>query len=123
MFLTEFCLYISGVIFVILCVRACVRACVCVFLDWYFLRIISLPDPPIFMPSIIFFIMSSISREGPPRPKEGPPRPKEGIGPPLEDVIVEEDEDEELANDIEDLLRPSGDSVVAAISWDAEEES
>jgi hypothetical protein len=36
---------------------------------------------------------------------------------------VEEEEDEELANDIEDLVRPSGDSVVAAISWEADEES
>lgn len=73
------------------------------------------PDPPNFMPSIIFFIMSSISRPPPPPPRDKPP-PMDGKGAPLEDVIMDEDEDEDDENDIEDLVNPSGDSVVAAIN-------
>ena len=71
------------------------------------------PDPPNFMPSIIFFIMSSISR--PPPPMDMPP-PMDGKGAPLEDVIMDEDEAEEDEKDMEDLVNPSGDSVVAAIN-------
>jgi hypothetical protein len=59
-----------------------------------------LPDmsePPIFMPSIIFFIMSSISRDMPPPPKPESPNPS-GMGPPLEEVTVDDDEDDELGS-------------------------
>ncbi len=57
------------------------------------------------MPSIIFFIMSSISREPPPLPPA--PKPRAGMGPPLDDVIIEDEEDEELEKDIEDFVEPS----------------
>ena len=87
------------------------------------------PAPPTLMPSIIFFIMSSISRDIPP-PSDGMPRegipapPRDGIpAPPSDDVTMDDDDDDELEKDIDDLVAPSGDSVVAAISCDADDES
>lgn len=59
---------------------------------------------PIFIPSIIFFIMSSISSE-PPLPPV--PMDRAGIGPPLDEVSIEDEDDEELEKDMEDFVEPS----------------
>jgi hypothetical protein len=67
------------------------------------------PFPPIFIPSIIFFIMSSISRDIPPPidgigpPRDGMPPPRDGMGPPRDDDTMDDEDEDELENDIDDL--------------------
>ena len=66
--------------------------------------------PPMLIPSIIFFIMSSISKDIPP-------------GPPLEDVVVEDEDilEEEKVLELEN--EPSSLLVEVAIICEADEES
>jgi len=66
--------------------------------------------PPIFMPSIIFFIISSISRDIPP-------------GPPVEEVVVELEDILEDENVLELEKEPSSLLVEVAIICEAEDES
>ena len=68
------------------------------------------PAPPIFMPSIIFFIISSISRDMPP-------------GPPVEEVVVELEDILEDENVLELEKEPSSLLVEVAIICEAEDES
>ena len=72
--------------------------------------IICPPPPPMLMPSIIFFIISSISKDMPP-------------GPPLEDVVVEDEDMLEEEKVLELEKEPSSLLVEVAIICEADEES
>jgi len=77
--------------------------------------------PPNFMSPIIFFIMSSMSRDMP----AGAPIDIIGIppGPPPEVVVDVDDDEDDEEKDMEDLVDPSGLCVEAAIIWEASWES
>merc|ERR1712107_972645 len=77
--------------------------------------IISPPLPPIFMPSIIFFIIASMSSP--------PSMPIDIIGmPPGPDVVVVEDEDILEEEDVDELLKePSSLFVEVAIICEADD--